>query len=282
MFHIWSQIDDVLKFNTTPLDLALQLHPYTLRYALVYPCIFLENVFGLHHDVFYSVFVVSCWAGTVYLSFSMLRRREVSNVFYLLITTGYLLLLMLANGRGILALFGVMLFFFIQWRETEFPLWQKFLGLSFAFLLCSVSTGIFFCFSISLLLILMLSMNFKIEKLVGFGVLVFPILFCCSYVSFEKNIAYYGSITSMLDHGLPGMVPDPVFKWGMVGVILSFSYFIYYTLYKEFGKNVIILTIYVLGGLFGTLTFVVVIPLLLITFLFHYAKPGHKVKAWIS
>lgn len=274
MFHIWPQIEEIFNSNGMPLDLALQLHPHAARYLLVYPCIFLADAFGVQLDIIYSLFVCSCWVGAVYLSFSILKREHVANLTlyfsYYFLAIGYFFLLIFTNGRGILATFGIMLFFFIQWQETEFPLWKKFLGLTLAFFLCSVSTGISFCFSISLLLILM--MNLKVERFFFLVFFVFPILCYFAYISFEKNITYFGSIISLFDHGLPGIFAIPAFKGGMVVMIVFFAYFTYYTLYKEFGKSVIILVMYILGGLFGNLTFVVVIPPLFTAFLFHCIK----------
>ncbi len=276
MFHIWSQMDYIAKFDVTPIDLALQLHPHTLRYLLVYPFLYLADIFGLHRDIFYTLFVYGCWVGSFCLSFSILKRNKISNVYielsYLSLATFYLCTLFFANGRGIVAIFGVMLLFFIQFNEKELNVWKKFFGLTFAFLLCSVSSGITFCFSVIILVLLLLRVKIKnLTNLLFLFTVVF-ILVCFICLSAEKNIMYFWSISAMLAHGLPGMFASSVSTWGMVVVIFSFAYFVYDKLHKEFGKNVIIFIPYILGGLFGALTFFVVIPALLTAFLFYYIK----------
>jgi hypothetical protein len=277
MFHIWPQMDEILKFNLTPIDLALQLHPHTMRYLLIYPCLVLADLLGVHRDILYSLLVYGCWAGTFYLSYSILEQNKISNLYinlvHFLMTTLYFCGLFFSNGRGVLAVFGVMLLFFIEYKRTELKVWKKISGLSFSFLLCNVSTGIVFCFSMGVLLTLL--MNFRIKNfrsllLIGAVFLILTYFIC---VSLEKNMSYYGSILSMLSHGLPGVFSPAIFKYGMVFAILSFSYFTHHTLNKEFGVNVVmIFIIYILGGLFGQLTFLVVLPAMLTAFLFHYIK----------
>lgn len=297
MFYIWKQVSIYWELGVIPLTLMCQLHPHFLRYLLVYPFLVLSEWTGIPSNLFYTIFIYLCCIGSIYISYLTLKRFCLSGK-YLLVSIGFLLSiyavgLIHANGRGILASFGILIMFFvlIQW-SYEKPI-KNILLLAFAAMLCSVSTGVMTCFSASSIICLVSKNYFSKNKRnnhflsIFFDSFVIVILLFLMIQSVDKNYEYYGSVTSMLDHGdpglsvnknfvtrmtsmldhgYPGLLVDTNMKYLMALIVILSAVLFYVFCFKYTNDAAAVLSVFIVSSLFGRLTFLVSIPLMVIVF----------------
>ena len=291
MFYIWGQVSIYWEKGITPITLLTQLHPHFLRYLLVYPFFVLSEWTGISSDIFYSIFIYLNCAVSLYIIYFTLLKYNISQKLFIPSLCFFVLMfslgLIYANGRGIISSSGILILFFTLMEWNRLTVIKKIPLVFFSFLFCSVSTGVIFCCICAVLVIgvkhirpliqnhfqTILSFKKNINfKMVFLCVTIFSLILFFAVQSVYKNYSYYGSIVSMLDHGVLGLITDHSLRYLLVPILISIAGLIYFYISKYTFNGAVIIAIFIISSLFGRLTFLSIVPLMITLFLIHISR----------
>ncbi len=269
-FELWSQVEYIHDNKLGIVELLEGgISAHFSRYILVMPLYFMSEFFEVDANYMYSILctvmiiIVAKVLTQVYeqLGFSKGNYVEASILLF------FIILSLMMNGRIVFALLAYSIIIreaFILLNSYEKKWMSSFLLICLSLWMSSVSSGTFtivYVFLLYLIIFLMTrvlitgksSVNSLIVMCTYTLVLfTFSILF---FIFLEKNINYYGSFWSMLEHGFGRFIAKGSTE--MVGLVMAvvFSLFIFcsgvYLLLGKYKHLFIALLLGLMGGMFG-------------------------------
>jgi len=210
-FYLWPQVIELYD-SGREIDLDLMLtHPHGLRYALVFPIIFVGNWLGVsYNDVFNALAPVILILIPIFLlKIVLFYKRGVSvndkKILFLFLSLTIVSISHFMNGRMLFAFLGFsMLAYCIVYFELLLKKYMAILAF-LSLLFMSVSSGTFVVGFISIAFIIFYSF-FRRPTKGGFIMILLSltgIAYLLPLISMliMKNIDYYGSVYLMLNHG---------------------------------------------------------------------------------
>jgi hypothetical protein len=275
-FEPWEQVSLLWEKDVNPLFFIGTGHPHVPRYLVAYPGFLLEDLFpSVGFSLYISIFLAMNVQLFRSIALIMIRRAPI-----LLINAAFVSVLLVMNGRGVIAWAAWLLCVLICLKmlvKTISPI-RQFFYTALSCWLASVSTGVF-TLVVFILFIFMLKNTFGGHKsglrrsLIWSLLLVVFAYFVSDHliVSISKNLVFYGGgltgAFNMLEHG----VGTIFVKFTLFNVILIFCaccsavVFSYAALFGHHWTALewLILFCFV-GGMFGITVLTLVIPLLLL------------------
>lgn len=230
-FSLWSQITDIISYNTDPVSLILSGHLHALRFAVVFPALWVSLQTGWDQDLLFTI-----WVGMAILicaiqvarasSLALAGNESLRRWTFFPSLLVFIGISFAMNGRIAFAFAGIacLLVSQLRWHlGLNRSLTWFLLGQLGSLILMSVSTG---TFMVGALVILMFALAqpviregryLRLRQAIHFGsaLLVLFSLYPLLGKSVLKNIDFYGGgivgLIRMLQHGLGRFLPtDPL------------------------------------------------------------------------
>lgn len=270
MFHIWGQIDYFWEKGVTPIHLFYSLNPHMLRYALIYPVLWISEALNISPDIIFSIFMCLCLIASFLIYIKIIHYMKINGTYFNISMSAFIfltvLIVMFANGRGVLAILGVLLLFFLQYRWDYLSLPKIILLALSSLLLTSVSNGTFVAFILSMMLFLPLKLKLKILRY-PFIIRILLLIFIPLIATIvEKNLLFYnGNCFALLLHGpFSYTITNPFLTIALTILLTVYYYILLFIIRPLLGLSSVTLIVYSIVGLFGILTFASILPILLI------------------
>ena len=270
IFYIFPQAMNVYNFHVDFITLYKYGYIHHIpRYLVVYPSIFLGELFDIDIHLVNTVYSMIIFCITIILWWRIIKkyRVRINLLTWILLVFFSIGIITFVNGRIIFAYFSeaLLLYYFV---EEKFQINFKFLII---FLFSSVSSG-----TMSVILIIcflsrkMLNNTARAKKLLR--LFKFPIIIMIGYffvISLKKNLIYYsGNIFAMLQHGLFAILENLSIEV-YVSLLIGLICFIYITILLK-KKDELLFKFYigsVIGVFFGFTAGSMMLPILLVYFL---------------
>lgn len=270
IFYIFPQAMNVYNFHVDFITLYKYGYIHHIpRYLVVYPSIFLGELFDIDIHLVNTVYSMIIFCITIILWWRIIKkyRVRINLLTWILLVFFSIGIITFVNGRIIFAYFSeaLLLYYFV---EEKFQINFKFLII---FLFSSVSSG-----TMSVILIIcflsrkMLNNTARAKKLLR--LFKFPIIIMIGYffvIFLKKNLIYYsGNIFAMLQHGLFAILENLSIEV-YVSLLIGLICFIYITILLK-KKDELLFKFYigsVIGVFFGFTAGSMMLPILLVYFL---------------
>ena len=270
IFYIFPQAMNLYNLHVGVITLLKYGYIHHIpRYLVVYPSIFLGELFKIDIHLVNTVYSMIIFCMTIILWWKIVKKYKVrinllTWMFLVVFSIG---IINFVNGRIIFAYFSeaLLLYYFV---EGKFQINLKFLII---FLFSSVSSG---TMSVILIICFLLRKKMKnYQKTNNFYKLFkIPIILIMLYffmIFLKKNLAYYsGNIFFMLQHGLFSILEDISIDIYIL-LLIVFIFFIYVSILLK-KKDELLFKFYlgsIVGLLFGFTAGSMILPILLIYFL---------------
>ena len=270
IFYIFPQAMNVYNFHVDFITLYKYGYIHHIpRYLVVYPSIFLGELFDIDIHLVNTVYSMIIFCITIILWWRIIKkyRVRINLLTWILLVFFSIVIITFVNGRIIFAYFSeaLLLYYFV---EEKFQINFKFLII---FLFSSVSSG-----TMSVILIIcflsrkMLNNTARAKKLLR--LFKFPIIIMIGYfflIVLKKNlIDYSGNIFAMLQHGLFAILENLSIEMYVL-LLIGLICFIYITILLK-KKDELLFKFYigsVIGVFFGFTAGSMMLPILLVYFL---------------
>jgi membrane protein len=270
IFYIFPQAMNVYNFHVDFITLYKYGYIHHIpRYLVVYPSIFLGELFDIDIHLVNTVYSMIIFCITIILWWRIIKkyRVRINLLTWILLVFFSIGIITFVNGRIIFAYFSeaLLLYYFV---EEKFQINFKFLII---FLFSSVSSG-----TMSVILIIcflsrkMLNNTARAKKLLR--LFKFPIIIMIGYfflIFLKKNLIYYsGNIFAMLQHGLFAILENLSIEMYVL-LLIGLICFIYITILLK-KKDELLFKFYigsVIGVFFGFTAGSMMLPILLVYFL---------------
>ena len=284
-FKLWPQVEEIWKEGYD--ELSITNNKLFLRFYLVFPIFSLSKNLGIDYNYLFTIIV------PVMIFSSALNIAKVNyDVDELIKSKGRIKILTLSflvlsglslfmNGRIVFAILGASMLLMVGYFWGSLKI-VKLVVLSIVGLfLTSVSSGTFIVFALSLFI---LSFYHFLNDFSKRNVM----LFCCSTILlllispllkmyFFRNLDFYGGgfhgFINMLNHGFGALLFTENFYFlGFIVLLVMVFIFFFFFYFRNLRVCFIILSIALVGGLFGYSTMMIGIPPLVVLISYFFVR----------